>query len=219
MKLTLPLIFTTLLLAGCSSHTDSPNFSASGYLADRGAVRIWRKNSQQQLSHMVTIYTPFNGAATETTDYQWQDGKLVSLERHLSGKQPDNVTLRFDHEGTLSFMQRQLAGKRELLSSDEVALYQFDAQRMAKISDDLLGGRVQLIQGRWSSTGTVLSCQGNELSPPFDLLARERIEQQQKTSPTPLNIAWLETPDDAQLLLVSTGDLCQSEPKEADFPE
>lgn len=223
MKLTLPTripIFTTLLLlAGCSSHSDLPDFTASGYLADRGAVRIWRKDHEKQLFHMMTVFTPFSGGATETTDYQWLDGKPVAIERHIAGKQPDDVMLRFNHNGEVSFMQRQLAGRREPLSADEIALYQFDAQRMVKISDDLLSGRVMLIQGRWSPTGRVTSCQGQDVSPDFDMLEREYIDKQQRaaSTSTPLNIAWLETPNDTQLLLASVEDLCKNEPKEADF--
>lgn len=221
MKLTLPnrisILTILLLLAGCSSHSDLPDFTASGYLADRGAVRIWRKDSQAEISHMMTVFTPFSGGATETTDYQWLGGKPVAIERHVSGKQPDDVTLRFDHDGALSFMQRQLAGHREPLSADEVALYQFDAQRMVKISDDLLSGRVMLTQGVWSLGGTVKTCQGNEVRPDFDMLEREHIDKQQNTSATPLSVAWLETPDDTQLLLVSAEDLCKNEPTGADF--
>ncbi len=221
MKLTLPtripVLTTLLLLAGCGSHTDLPDFTASGYLADRGAVRIWRKDSQKQISHMMTIFTPFNGDQTETTDYQWLDGKLVAIARHIAGSQPDDVTLRFDQGGAVSFMQRQLASHREPLSTDEVALYQFEAQRMVKISDDLLSGRVTLTQGVWSAGGMIKTCQGNDVRPYFDMLEREHIDQQQKISTTPLNIAWLETPGDTQLLLVTPENLCKNEPKDADF--
>ncbi|PRD12495.1 DUF1481 domain-containing protein [Pantoea coffeiphila] len=222
MKLTLPnrisILTILLLLAGCSSHSDLPDFTASGYLADRGAVRIWRKDSQEEISHMMTAYTPFSGGATETTDYQWLDGKPVAIERHVSGKQPDDVTLRFDHDGALSFMQRQLAGHREPLSADEVALYQFDAQRMLKISNDLRNGRVMLIQGRWLPGGEVASCQGNQLRPEFDEMELEQIARQRASaSAEPVNVAWLQAPEGVQLLLVSHEDLCQSEPKEADF--
>ncbi|HAT00036.1 MAG TPA: DUF1481 domain-containing protein, partial [Pantoea agglomerans] len=44
----LSVLFLSLFLFGCSSTPDIPPFSASGYLADRGVVRIWRKNSDHQ---------------------------------------------------------------------------------------------------------------------------------------------------------------------------
>lgn len=204
-----------VLLAGCSSRSSQPDFTASGYLADRGVVRIWRKDSPPQVSHMIAIYTPFSGVATETTDYLWQDGKLASLERHVTGDRPDDVTLRFDSAGSLSFMQRQLSGRREAVSADAVALYQFDAQRMLRISDDLITGRVQLIQGRWSPTGSVTSCEGNVLTPAFDGGERRRISGQQADGV--LSVAWLEAAGDTQLLLVSREDLCQTQPKESEM--
>ena len=74
----LPFCFLSLcafvLLAGCSSHDDTPDFTASGYLADRGTVRIWRENHNDTV-HLLTIYTPFTGAATENTDYIWQNAR------------------------------------------------------------------------------------------------------------------------------------------------
>ncbi len=77
-----------LLLSGCGSTPDTSPFTASGYLADRGAVRIWRKNSGHITVHLRMLYTPFNGDAAETTDYVWQEEKLVSVASYVSGKQP-----------------------------------------------------------------------------------------------------------------------------------
>lgn len=206
-----------ILLAGCSSHSDLPDFTASGYLADRGAVRIWRKNQPQQVVHLMTVYSPFNGAAAETSDYLWQQGKLVSVERHVTGDKPDDVTLRFDQQGSLSFMQRQLSGRREALSADEVELYQFDAQRMLKISDDLLSGSVLLKQGNWQPDGTVIPCQGQRVQPELDQTELGYIARQQRDTPDSVSIAWLEAPAGTQLLLVSATDLCRNEPKEEGF--
>lgn len=205
------------VLAGCSSHSSLPDFTASGYLADRGAVRIWRKNSDPQTTHMRVAVTPFSSGAGETRDYLWQKGKLVSIERHLLGAQPDDVTLRFDHDGSLSFMQRQLAGRREPLSADAVALYQFDAQRMLKISDDLLSGRVLLQQGRWQGDGSVTDCDGQRRQAEFDAGEQQQILRQQRLARGALNVAWLEAPAGTQLLLVTADDLCLTAPKEADF--
>lgn len=206
-----------LLLTGCSLHSDLPDFTASGYLADRGSVRIWRKDDGKQISHMMTIFTPFSGGATETTNYQWQGSKPVAIERHVSGSRPDDVTLRFDQNGRLSYMQRQLAGRREPLSDDNIALYLFDAERMVKISDDLLSGRVMLFQGQWLPTGTVKTCQGNEVRPEFDSPEQAYIAKELAATSGPLSIAWLEAPGDTQLLLLSTDDFCKTEPKEKDF--
>lgn len=214
---TLLILAIMLLLAGCSSRPKLPDFTGSGYLADRGAVRIWRKESAPRSSHLMTIYTPFSGSATETTDYQWQGNKLISIERHTAGEHPESVMMRFDQDGSLSFMQRQLEGRREALSPDAVALYQFDAGRMLKISDDLLEGRVLLKQGHWSADGTVTLCQGRETRPSFDRYSTNYITQHQQESGKPVSISWLEAPRGTQLLLVSKDDVCPAEPKAADF--
>lgn len=206
-----------MLLAGCSSHSNLPDFTASGYLADHGAVRIWRKNQPQQLVRLMTEYTPFRGSAVESSDYLWQQGKLISIERRVTGGQPDNVTLRFDRDGNVSFMQRQLAGRREALSADAVALYQFDSQRMLKVSDDLLSGRVLLKQGKWQPDGTVVSCQGGRVRPQLDSTELGRIARQQRDTSGYPDIAWLEAPAGTELLMVTATDLCQSEPEEDGF--
>ncbi|WLS78667.1 DUF1481 domain-containing protein [Erwinia pyri] len=217
-----PFTFSTLalmllMLAGCSSRSTRPDFTASGYLADRGTVRIWRKDNPNHSSHLVTVYTPFTGGNTETTDYLWQQEKLISIERHIKGEHPDDVTLRFDQDGSLSFMQRQLEGRREALSPDAVALYQFDAGRMLKISDDLLEGRVWLKQGHWSPSGTVTLCKGGEEKPSFDPFFTRYITQHQQESGKPVSISWLEAPKGTQLILVSADDQCATEPQEADL--
>nr|WP_024966020.1 DUF1481 domain-containing protein [Pantoea sp. IMH] len=206
-----------LLLAGCSVRPELPAFTASGYLADRGVVRIWRKEVPPDTRHMMTVYTPFTGSGKQTTRYLWQEGKLVSIERQSIGEQPDSITLRFDQNGKVSFMQRQLQSHREALSADAVALYQFDAGRMLRISDDLLTGRVLLRQGHWAASGAITSCQGSESRPDFDGYSLNTITQHQRESGKPVSVAWLEAPEGTQLLLVTPEDLCATEPKEADL--
>ncbi len=206
-----------LLLSGCGSTPDTPPFTASGYLADRGAVRIWRKNSGHLTVHIRTLYTPFNGDASETTDYVWQEEKLVSVARHVSGKQPDDVTLRFDQDGSLSFMQRQLANRREAVDTDTVELYKFDAQRMLAQSNALLSGRVMLKQGLWRGAKQIESCDGARVSPAFDDYAFQTLAQQQRRSSEPLLVSWLEAPEGTQLLRAAPGERCDSQPKEEDM--
>lgn len=213
----LSLFFAALLLTGCRSTPDIPAFTASGYLADRGAVRIWRKNDAHQAIHIRAVFTPFNGDAMEFSDYSWRAGKLLSIERHVKGAQPDDVTLRFDEQGSLSFMQRQLAGRREAVDNNAVELYAFDAQRMLNISDALLDGRVFLYQGRWLGDGDVQSCAGQRLTPGFDADTRNQLAQQQRTNASPLTIAWLEAPEGVQLLRASQEDDCSWQPQEKDF--
>lgn len=210
------LLFVTLV-AGCRSTPDLPAFSASGYLADRGTVRIWRKNADHQSVHLRTVYTPFSGGVMETTDYLWLEDHLLSVERHVTGKQPDDVTLRFDQEGNLNFMQRQLAGRREAVSKDTVALYQFDAQRMLAQSNALLAGRIWLKQGHWLGGTQVRDCEGHILNVTFDRDTLATLTRQQTGQQQPLMVSWLEAPEGVQLLRTTPDDECSWVPKEDDL--
>lgn len=211
------ILFLSLILYGCSSTPDIPPFSASGYLADRGVVRIWRKNSDHQSVHIRTLYTPFSGGEGEVTDYVWLEGSLISIQRQVKGKQPDDVTLRFDQAGGLNFMQRQLAGRREAVSPDAIELYKFDAERMRNLSDALLSGRVFLKQGHWLGSDRLETCEGQQVRPAFDADDRQLLIQQQQSASAPLMVSWLEAPEGLQLLRVSQQDDCSQQPTEDDM--
>ncbi|MCJ7924426.1 MAG: DUF1481 domain-containing protein [Pantoea vagans] len=213
----LSVLFLSLFLFGCSSTPDIPPFSASGYLADRGVVRIWRKNSDHQSVHIRTLYTPFSGGEGEVTDYVWLEESLISIQRQVKGKQPDDVTLRFDQAGGLNFMQRQLAGRREAVSPDAVELYKFDAQRMRNLSDALLSGQVFLKQGHWLGNNVLESCEGQQVRPAFDADDLQMLIQQQRSASAPLMVSWLEAPEGIQLLRVSQQDDCSQQPTEDDM--
>ncbi|MGY3113914.1 hypothetical protein ACVWYV_002145 [Pantoea eucalypti] len=211
------ILFLSLILFGCSSTPDIPPFSASGYLADRGVVRIWRKNSDHQSVHIRTLYTPFSGGEGEVTDYVWLEGSLISIQRQVKGKQPDDVTLRFDQAGGLNFMQRQLAGRREAVSPDAIELYKFDAERMRNLSDALLSGRVFLKQGHWLGSDRLETCEGQQVRPAFDADDRQLLILQQQSASAPLMVSWLEAPEGLQLLRVSQQDDCSQQPTEDDM--
>ena len=211
------ILFLSLILFGCSSTPDIPPFSASGYLADRGVVGIWRKNSDHQSVHIRTLYTPFSGGEGEVTDYVWLEGSLISIQRQVKGKQPDDVTLRFDQAGGLNFMQRQLAGRREAVSPDAIELYKFDAERMRNLSDALLSGRVFLKQGHWLGSDRLETCEGQQVRPAFDADDRQLLIQQQQSASAPLMVSWLEAPEGLQLLRVSQQDDCSQQPTEDDM--
>jgi hypothetical protein len=213
----LSVLFLSLFLFGCSSTPDIPPFSASGYLADRGAVRIWRKNSDHQSVHIRTFYTPFSGGEGEVTDYVWLEESLISIQRQVKGNQPDDVTLRFDQAGGLNFMQRQLSGRREAVSPDAVELYKFDAERMRHLSDALLSGQVFLRQGHWLGNNVLESCEGQQVRPAFEADALLMLTQQQQSASAPLMVSWLEAPEGIQLLRVSQQDDCSQQPTEEDM--
>ncbi|WP_313701972.1 DUF1481 domain-containing protein [Pantoea sp.] len=213
----LSVLLLSLFLFGCSSTPDIPPFSASGYLADRGVVRIWRKNSDHQSVHIRTLYTPFSGGEGEVTDYIWLEESLISIQRQVKGTQPDDVTLRFDQAGGLNFMQRQLAGRREAVSPDAVELYKFDAGRMRNLSDALLSGQVFLKQGHWLGNNVLETCEGQQVRPAFDADDLQMLKQQQSSASAPLMVSWLEAPEGIQFLRVSQQDDCTQQPTEDDM--
>ncbi|MEQ9862973.1 DUF1481 domain-containing protein [Pectobacterium cacticida] len=199
-------------VVACSNHTPPPEFFASGYVADRGIVRLWRKDDAQNTTSLTTVYSPLQGNALVVTRYTFQQDKLREIQRNQLGTQKEDMRLRFAEDGTVSFMQRQLAERRESLSDDDVALYQFDAKRMLELSDVLRAGKVILKQGKWLE-GQVQSCDGKVVRPDFDRDSREWIAQQKSHTARPLNVAWLEAPEGIQLLLVVEDDVCQWQPK------
>ncbi|PQK69121.1 DUF1481 domain-containing protein [Pantoea ananatis] len=213
----LSALLLSSFLIGCSSTPDIPAFSASGYLADRGSVRIWRKNTDHHSVHIRTLYNPFNSEKSEITDYRWLGDDLISVERQVKGEKPDDVTLRFDQGGNLNFMQRQLATRREAVSPDAVELYKFDAQRMREVSDALLSGWVFLKQGHWSGGSVVTTCEGQQVTPAFDSYALQTLTHYRRDKAEPLMISWLEAPEGVQLLRVTQKDECADAPDEANF--
>lgn len=201
-------------LSACSSHSDLPTFTASGYVADQGVMRLWRKDDDQQRPQvLMSVYSPYRGPGTVTTLYEYQNGELRQIKRTDADRDQDSIQLRFADDGTVSFMQRQLATRREQLTSDEIALYQYQARRVLELSDALRVGKVKLMQGRWQQ-GVVQTCDGQSIKPGLDKHAEAWIARRARNSSQPVNIAWLDAPEGRELLLVANDDFCRWEPKE-----
>ncbi|WP_192459367.1 DUF1481 domain-containing protein [Musicola keenii] len=201
------------LATACSSHSPPPALYAGGYLADRGVVRLWRMDDEQQhTTTLMTVFSPLQGQDTQITRYQFQQGVLRDVQqRHGASASQDQVMLRFDQDGAVNFMQRQLPDRRESLSEDEIALYQFDARRMLEMSDVMRAGNVRLLQGVWQE-GRVVACDGKVLKPVLDGSSLAWIRQRQQNAHGPVSIAWLVSNAGTQLLLVANADFCRWEP-------
>ncbi|OAT31472.1 YjaH family protein [Buttiauxella ferragutiae ATCC 51602] len=214
----LAVLTGTLLLMACSSKPPLPPFTASGYIADQGVVRIWRKdNSDDDTIRMLTAFSPRQKGATTTSDYRWQGEQLISIEMTILSQPSEHVKVRFDDHGELSFMQREVDGQKQQLSNDQIALYQYQASQMKATSEALRTGRVVLRQGRWHSNGTVTTCEGETIEPNLDSAALSHIANRQRHSSMDVSIAWLEAPEGSQLLLVANQDFCSWQPKPAKF--
>ncbi|MCV9880525.1 DUF1481 domain-containing protein [Brenneria izbisi] len=203
------------VIVACSSHTTPPSTFASGYLDDRGVVRLWRKDdAQYRTTTLMTLYNPLQGGDTVITRYSYQQDNIQEIQKTHQGTQKDEIRIRFAQDGTVSFMQRQLAERRELISDDDIARYQFDAKRILELSDVLRAGNVILRQGKWQD-GQVSTCDGKSVRPDFDSTSRAWIAERNQRAQGPLNIAWLEGPEGVQLLLMAEESVCQWEPDEA----
>lgn len=205
-----------LLLTACS-HNTLPPFTASGYIADQGVVRIWRKDNSDDSVHMLTALSPYHDGATTTSEYRWQGDELVFFEQNIQGKSPEHIKLRFDDRGELSFMQREVNAQKQQLSNEQIALYQYQASQTKMTSEALRIGKVVLRQGRWHRDGTVTTCEGETFKPKLDEAALSHVIRRQSHSSLEVSIAWLEAPEGSQLLLVANQDFCFWQPKASDF--
>ncbi|CAK8739380.1 hypothetical protein SODG_002985 [Sodalis praecaptivus] len=163
-----------------------------------------------------SVYSPYRGADTVVTRYEYQQGEVRQIRRQQSGEQPETVQLRFDQQGKLSFMQRKRGQRRESLSDDETALYAFEARRVLEISQALRAGQVRLKQGIWHN-GVITLCQCGTATPDFDARAAGWLAGRTRNASGDLGIAWLDAPEGTQLLLVANENFCRWQPNENDL--
>lgn len=207
----------TLLLSACSSQQKLPPFTASGYVADQGAVRIWRKDSSEENIHILAVFSPWRAGVTTIGEYRWHNDQLTFLELNIADTPPEQVKLRFASTGELSFMQREVNKQKQQLSEDQIALYHYRARQIKETSEALRVGHVVLYQGSWNGNDTVTTCEGAVVPVKLDNESLGVIEQRQGNSVAPVNIAWLEAPEGSQLLLVANESFCTWQPKADDF--
>ncbi len=207
-----------VILTACSHRQDTlPSFTASGYIADRGVMRLWRNDDQsQQTVTILSVYSPYEGNNTVISRYQYLNDQVRQINRTQNGTHPQTVQIRFDEKGNVSFMQRQRDQVREKLSDDELALYQFEANRLLEDSHSLRVGHVHLEQGQWRD-GAMVNCQGKAVDPDFDRRSLSWITARSKRATGPLGVAWLEAPEGTQLLLAANEDFCRWQPKKSDL--
>lgn len=210
------LLFTSIiLLSACQSS--KPRFSATGYIADNGIVRIWRlDNPEGEPQTLVNVYSPRQGNVTEVSTYTYRSGLLNQIQQNRSGGEKSLRQLHLDSKGNASFMQNLHNNYAEPLSKDEIALMEYQAKHALEISDALIKGKVQLIQGRWAN-GKFTRCSGEQQALPLDAQQLGWIAKRAAKSRYPLGIAWLDSPKGAQLLIAANEDICRWEPKSKDL--
>ena len=213
----LTVLAGVLLLSACSSQQQLPPFTASGYVADQGAVRIWRKDSSDDNTHILAVFSPWREGATTLGEYRWYNDQLTFMELNIADKNPEQVKIRFASNGELSFMQREVNMQKQQLSEDQIALYHYRARQTKEISEALRVGHVVLHQGRWNGNNTVTTCEGAVVPVKLDNESLSVIERRQGNSAIKVSVAWLEAPEGTQLLLVANENFCTWQPKADDF--
>ncbi|OCQ51366.1 hypothetical protein Ppb6_03438 [Photorhabdus australis subsp. thailandensis] len=208
--MTLGFVFA---LSACTNQPKAPLFSASGFIADDGVVRLWRLNDQNNKPLvLMSVYSPYRNENTIVTFYEYKQGYLRQIRREiLNDENPLAEQLRLDKSGDVIFMQKQLKTRRERLSNDDIVRMRFDAKRALELSDALIVGNVRLMQGHWNN-GKVTTCTGETISVEFEPYAKSWLEQREKNSYGQLTIAWLEASAGRELLLVANDDFCRWEP-------
>lgn len=211
-KLLLPA--SVIALSACSSE---PRFSATGYVADNGIMRIWRlDNSRGEPQTLVSVYSPLQGDATQISTYTYRYGLLSQIQQNFSGKEKSTRQLHLDEKGAVSFMQYLYSDRAEPLSKDDIALMEYQAKHILEISDALIKGKVKLVQGRWAN-GQFISCSGKQQILPLDAQQQQWIAKRAAKSRYPLGIAWIDSPKGTQLLIAANEDVCRWEPKSKDL--
>lgn len=200
-------------LVGCSSHQDTPLFTASGYVADQGIYRLWREDDHQHRPEtIINVYSPYYGKDTAITRYEYVDGNLHLIKESHAAAKGLGVTLRFDQDGNVSFMQRQLADSREKLSADDIERYKYQADKVLNLSNTLRAGNVKLVQGRWRQ-GVITTCAGQPVTVSLSIKSQVWLAKRAATSNDKLGLAWLTAPEGNELLLVADEDFCTWEPQ------
>ena len=165
-----------LLLTACSHDTSLPPFTASGYADNQGAMRIWRKDSGDEV-HLLAAFSPWRHGDTSTSEYRWQGDQLALIELNVYGKPPEHIRARFDAQGDLSFMQREVDGQKQQLSS--VALSMVDglngvlgdaAGSLAQTAWGIGQSLVEGITGRFGDISSMAVKMGGTLKSVFGAL-------------------------------------------------
>ncbi|STH38212.1 membrane protein [Escherichia coli] len=142
-----------LFLTACSHNSSLPPFTASGFAEDQGAVRIWRKDSGDNV-HLLAVFSPWRSGDTTTREYRWQGDNLTLININVYSKPPVNIRARFDDRGDLSFMQRESDGKSSSFLTTKSIYTVIVADQIRQISDALRQGRVVAAPGALACDGT-----------------------------------------------------------------
>lgn len=87
------------MLSACSSEPKLPEFSANGFIADDGVIRMWRLNDDKsQPLVLMVVYSPYKGSDTSVSFFEYREGKLWQIRSQIlnAGEQEILEQLRFN---------------------------------------------------------------------------------------------------------------------------
>ncbi|MEQ5323201.1 MULTISPECIES: DUF1481 domain-containing protein [Providencia] len=209
------MLGTISMLSACSSNAPKlPEFSASGFIADDGVIRMWRLNdAKSQPLVLMVVYSPYKGTDTSVNFFEYRSGNLWQIRSQILNQKNGDITeqLRFDKNNEVIFMQRTQDGYKTPLSTDEITRWRFEAERILETNTALIVGGVKLYQGRWHQ-GKVTTCEGDVREVTFEPYAENWLQSRAKVWHSQLNLAWLESSEGNQLLMVADTDFCRWQP-------
>lgn len=204
-------LFALLVLSGCSNTSPKPTLYATGYLDDDGSVRLWRKDLNGIPIAVLSDYIPYNAEDSRiVTTYEYLDGSLSQIKRHIISRPQITEQLRFDAQNKLTFNQRILSDRKEMIDSSDIEYSAYQAQQILQISSILRVGKLKLLQGRYQQ-GQILTCAGDRAYLKLDPSQSEWLDKQLKTHSS-VSLAWLVSPRGEELLLMTELDICATEP-------
>lgn len=205
------ILIAAFVLFGCVNTVPKPTLDATGYLDDKGSVRIWRKDLNNIPLAIVSDYIPYNNEESRiVTTYEYFDGSLSQIKRQIA-TQPEVVEqLRFDAQNKLTFNQRVFPDRKEMIDSAAIEYLTWQAQQILQMSSILRVGKFKLIQGRYQQ-GQIKTCAGENAYVDLEPSQREWLNKQLKTH-SAVGLAWLVSSAGEELLLMTDLDICASEP-------
>ena len=205
----------TSMLSACSSNSlKLPEFSASGFIADDGVIRMWRLNdAKSEPLILMVVYSPYKTSDTSVNFFEYRAGKLWQIRSQTLNQPNGDIMeqLRFNKNNDVIFMQRIQQDHKTPLTSDEITRWRFEAERILETNTALIVGGVKLYQGRWQQ-GEITTCQGDIRKVTFEPYAEKWLQSREKVWHKQLSLAWLESPEGNQLLMVADTDFCRWEP-------
>ena len=160
----------------------------------------------------MSVYSFYKKPETVITFYEYRQNKLWQVRSEvINPNDPSSWHLRLNKRGEVIFMQQESQKQKRALTEDERLRMVFAASKVREISEALTIGKVNLVQGIWYQN-TMTTCAGEKVSVSFEGPEQRWLKTRTRNSSKPSYVAWLDSPEGKQLLMVAEHDFCKWEP-------